>query len=99
MDENTYNGWPNWPTWLVNLWLGNDYENQLRVSTLASEAIEQHPGNPAHAAHTLAFSLKNEWGFYPGDIPGMYADLLSDALTNVDWTCLARTYINDALEV
>ena len=27
----TYNGWSNRDTWLVNLWLGNDYNNYMRV--------------------------------------------------------------------
>jgi hypothetical protein len=104
MNENTYNGWLNRETWLVALWLGNDYADQLRVSTLASEAIEQHPDDPECAAFDLARTLEGDFGslrfeYQVHSLPGLYRDLLDTAWARIDWPHLARTYINDALEV
>lgn len=31
MKNEKYNGWTNYDTWLVALWLGNDYNNYQRI--------------------------------------------------------------------
>lgn len=41
--DETYNGWSNYPTWCVNLWMGNDrgmYEAALEI---AREEIKDAP--------------------------------------------------------
>lgn len=35
VEDTTYNGWKNYPTWCVNLWLSND--EGLYNETLCSE--------------------------------------------------------------
>lgn len=36
---NKYNGWANYDTWLVALWLENDYNNYLLASRLSRDEV------------------------------------------------------------
>ena len=76
-----YNGWTNYETWNVNLWLSNDeytYRQAQRIIRLADtkyeaeKALEEYVTDP-------------ENGMVP-DIPAsMAADLLGAALDAVNW--------------
>jgi hypothetical protein len=43
MEEQGYNGWKNYPTWVVNLWLGNDQGTYSECSYMAREALRDAP--------------------------------------------------------
>ena len=38
----TYNGWTNWETWNVNLWLTNDENTYSAIYRLGAEEIETY---------------------------------------------------------
>ena len=42
MTDDTYNGWANRETWLVNLWLSNDQDLLETALDLITEALAQH---------------------------------------------------------
>jgi hypothetical protein len=42
-DEQGYNGWKNYPTWAVNLWLANDEPLYREALEKAREAVEDAP--------------------------------------------------------
>jgi hypothetical protein len=72
-----YNGWSNYETWNVNLWLDNDqgsYDEKRDIIRRADDKNE--------AAETLK-SWVNEMA--PDLGASMFADLLGAALSEVDW--------------
>jgi hypothetical protein len=43
MEDSGYNGWANYPTWVVNLWLGNDEGTYNECCFMAREALRAAP--------------------------------------------------------
>lgn len=75
MTTETYNGWTNRETWLVNLWLTNDEATYNDVR----EGLTELNGFEAQ-----------EWleGYVDDmhdNVTGMIADLLNTALSRVNW--------------
>lgn len=77
MADETYNGWTNYETWAVNLWLTNGEIPHRRLKAIAQ------------ASHQLGIDKDNhlrEWveGMNPLD-GGMFNDLVTHALGRVNW--------------
>jgi hypothetical protein len=96
MDDQTYNGWKNYPTWAVNLWLANDeglyHEAVERVS--AWRAVTESP------RVAIADEFKN-WvteDLAPDLGASFAADLLGWALDQVDWFELADAWLESVGE-
>lgn len=91
MSEQTYNGWANYPTWAVHLWLTND------------EGLYNHVLETAYdcSGETRRVDLA-DWikDFVRGSIEldeaSMRADLLGYALDSVDWLEIADSFLEDA---
>ena len=89
--DRSYNGWANYPTWAVNLWLSNE-ENIYH----ASRGVLADAGNPHRGAADL-----QEWVEGSNPILGeasMYSDLLGWALQIVYWDAVARSLGPDEWE-
>jgi hypothetical protein len=91
--ETTYNGWKNYPTWAVNLWLSNDEglynETRERVAAL-------NPGPTYHRSETA--DMLRDWvrdDLAPDLGASFAADLLGYALDSVDWFEIADAWIDD----
>lgn len=92
-----YNGWRNYPTWNVALWLQND-EPSYRYWTARAQAIyddtqvdsEQKRRDKATVA--LANEIKAEIEENTPET-GIQADLLGWALGYVDWNAVAEKFI------
>jgi hypothetical protein len=93
-DENkpgNYNGWTNYETWAVKLWLDNE-EPSYRYWT--GRARELH-GSYA-AADELADELGDEVTEAAPDLgPSLYSDLLGAALSKVRWYEIAESYLEE----
>ena len=79
-----YNGWRNYETWAVNLWLTNDpfcYEQLM--------SIVQNPDTLGEQSTALREWIRHDQGDMadnaePG-VAGMYVDLLASAFDMVNW--------------
>jgi hypothetical protein len=90
-NTETYNGWKNYPTWAVNLWLSND--EGLYAGTLARVEASKGEGR-----HEVADTLK-AWvtlDLTPDLGATFAADLLGYALDCVDWYEIAEAWLEDA---
>ena len=81
--SGTYNGWPNYETWLVNLWLSNDESTYNHWRVEASKLSEWE------LARVLETSHKDTSYDLTGAV-GMWADLVGAALSRVDWQAIAK---------
>jgi len=105
MSETTYNGWKNYPTWAVNLWLCNDEgfyrEATERVAVIARESESRSEFWTLEESHRYAVAemLKDfVWDVVLEDERGatLGADLLGWAYDHVDWDEIANAWLADA---
>jgi len=106
MSDREYNGWANYETWLVNLWMDNEQGSQEFFREQAREiydAAKPKP-NPGFTQAQLARIRFADWlkEYHEENRPemptcGLYYDLLSGALSEVNWNEIARHYI-EAIE-
>lgn len=89
MECKDYNGWTNYETWLVNLWIGED--SQEYWEERAKEICRQHEDR-LDAVRELADDIRashEEMAEEIGTI-GLLVDLLSGSLQNVNWREIAE---------
>jgi hypothetical protein len=105
MTEQGYQGWTNYETWAVNLWLSNDegssryWENEARDAwTDAAEDADKYHSRRDVAVRALADALRAELVDNGPEVEGMYADLLGAAFSEVDWRELAESLIGEREE-
>ena len=110
MNDNRYNGWTNFETWNVNLWMDNeqgihDYWLEVASEIYANEA--EHPTlvgftKKDDAIYILADRLKeyHEEQMYSmlenaGLTSSVWADLLGSALHEVKWQEIAENLLEN----
>lgn len=97
MTDETYNGWTNYPTWAVNLWLSNDQGLYREVERMAEGRREGFVGTAGMTPRLdLADALKS---FVCDDLApdlgaSFAADLLGYALDQVDWLEIADDWLD-----
>jgi len=97
MSDTTYNGWTNYETWCVNLWLTN--EDTRWLDELADEMLGELDGDVVAAVAELADYLAEQHDeAVPPEVTGVFADLLGSALRRVNWHEIAQYFIDDAKE-
>lgn len=92
VEETGYNGWKNYETWLVALWINNDQGTQETAHNMAKE----YRGNE-HTNYDLSHALK-EWIEEMNPLnegADLFTDLLNAALSEVDWYEIAESFFND----
>lgn len=58
MERKDYNGWTNYETWNVALWLDNEQGMQEHFNERAADYVEEHDDQVA-AAHIFAAEIKD----------------------------------------
>lgn len=101
-DASPCNGWSNYETWAVNLWLTNDQSRMHRCRTLAAEA--EHLGPDCTQVRDSVWTPEEASVFLLADRlkelvekhnplaakPSAFADLLAAGLERVNWHEIAR---------
>ena len=101
MEDEKYNGWTNYETWLVKLWMDNDQGSYNYWQEIAQEIYNEARADANFtkeecAQLALADQLKNEHEENaPTSTTGVYSDLMTGALGRVDWHEIARAVIDD----
>lgn len=78
--DETYNGWANRETWLVNLWFG-DYFTQVAEESgcaLTAEEVEEM------VRETVSFQLGEDMS------SGFISDIIGGSLAHIDWQRIAE---------
>jgi len=80
-----YNGWTNYETWVVNLWIGESQDFWDDITSNGDSVAD------------IANTLKD---YHIDDNPladgaNVYTDLLGGALSSVNWDEIAQHFIDD----
>jgi hypothetical protein len=106
-NEQRYNGWTNYETWVTALWLDNDQATQDYWREVARECRNEAPAAcqveeeiwtvDQAARFTLADRLKEEVveGTPVTADASLYADLLGAALQEVNWPEIAGHWLDN----
>lgn|SRR4030067_2655307 len=109
MCNKEYNGYTNYETWCVNLWIDNDqglyYQVQEMTQQIYDEAEESNDYNiyiskDNNALRQLEDQLKDfiEEMNPLTDTADMFSDLLNSALSEVDWREIAENWLETVKE-
>jgi hypothetical protein len=102
MCNKSYNGYTNYETWNVGLWIDNEQGSYNYVYSLASECFEdaeedRYNSKEENAIIKLAEQIKNyvEEMNPLTDDTSLFSGLLNAALGEVDWYDIAETWIKE----
>lgn len=105
-NDKEYNGWSNYETWLVNLWIDNEQGTQNFWNCRAEELFEAARASQSftkseQACVDLADDLKDEYERHVEDqLPasGFLRDLANAALSEVNWGEIADALLEESTD-
>jgi hypothetical protein len=100
--ERTYNGWTNYETWAVKLWIDNEQGSYSYWEEAAQEILDDTDTDDTReerkreAVGELAGRLKDEHNEAMPELgASIWSDLLGAALSEVDWYEIAEALLDD----
>lgn len=99
-EKKTYNGWTNYETWNVALWIGNDQGSQQYWDEQArahweNGTAEKPFTREEQAALDLSKEIQSSFEDNTPTVTGCYADLLNSALSEVNWYEIAESILEN----
>lgn len=95
MTRRGYNGWKNYETWCVSLWIDNEAPS-YRYWRDAAEEAKKEGGKKSEIIGRLATRLHNEIAEGAPELgASMWADLLGAALGEVYWYEIAKNILSE----
>lgn len=105
----SYQGWTNYPTWAVNLWMANDEPMYLEALAMAGQAVKDAPDDPNvsegiwSVEDTAKFRLADSYKDWLTELSELdeasfRSDVFGWAMEQVNWEEIAATWISDAAE-
>lgn len=97
--KQEYNGWTNYETWAVTLWMSNDQGSSAHWEDQAWQVLSQG-ADKDEAACTLAHLIKQhhqeaqENALQGACEHSVFADLLEAAMSEVNWYEIAEHYLD-----
>jgi hypothetical protein len=103
MERKEYNGWTNYETWLVNLWMDNDEGSYRYWRSTTQEVYEEAEEEGTftrreQAILDLSDRLREEHEEALPEVEGYASDLLNAAMSEVNWYEIAEHLIDDEIE-
>lgn len=102
--DKTYNGWSNYETWNVKLWMDNEQSTSEYGEEQATEAYRNAEADSTftraeRATLNLSDTLKEQYEEAMPDLgASVWADLLSASMSEVNWHEIAEHMISDIAE-
>lgn len=91
----TYNGWKNYPTWAVNLWLSNDEGLYRQTVGMVAGIKSSFPAEMVRVETADAIRDYVKDDLTPDLGASFAADLLGYALDTVDWFEIADAWLEE----
>lgn len=105
--ENRYNGYANYETWCVNLWLSNEEGTYSHCRELAREVVGA--AEDSSQVRDGIWSIEEATRFLLADAikefieelnpisdqASVFSDLMNSALSDVDWTEIADAFLEE----
>jgi hypothetical protein len=90
-EGKTYNGWSNYETWLVDLWLDNEQSTYNDIRNLVEENKAEEP----YIVGDLIKEYVNDMLDSQLEGSGLAVDLLNSALSEVDFREIAQNHLDE----
>jgi len=97
MTNKNYNGWHNYETWAIALWLDNEESSQSYWQSEAESALARADGDADQATFALENAIKEQHEEALPELQGFAADLLNAAMSEVNWREIARHLVDEVL--
>jgi len=99
MTRKDYNGWTNYETWLVKLWMDNEEGSYRFFQEQAEQVCKDDPDEEDNdRIRTLAEIIQTSHEESLPKLEGFAADLINGALAEVNWEEIANSLLEEAKE-